>query len=39
MSTLPIVIYLLSQGSDYVGYPNESLARESVNSQRLLAPQ
>ena len=34
MNSLSIVLYSLSQdsGSDYVGHPDESLARESVYS-------
>ena len=33
MNTLSIVLYSLGQGSDCVGHPNESFARESVYSQ------
>ena len=32
MNTLSIVLYLV-KGSDYVGHPNESFARESIYSQ------
>ena len=33
MNTLTVVLYWLSQGSNYTGLPKESLARESVYSK------